>query len=201
MKIIGGSGTGGGGGTAGLAVQNIAALKALDTTSATLYPDKLQCYVEDEENGIFFLDRESTATPDDLLVVQPTIGSGRWIKKSYGTVTIEGKDFYQKREVIFNFGDSTPFNIGSVIPVSSKLREIIINVITAWNGTTPTLDIGLSGDTSKFMANTEIDLKVSGIYSLKKEIALSTNNQIIGTYAQSGATQGQANITFIYTKD
>lgn len=59
-------------------VADIAALKALNTTSAGDYADKTMILVENA--GLYRLDRESSATSDDNYVVSPTTGVGRWIK-------------------------------------------------------------------------------------------------------------------------
>jgi hypothetical protein len=61
-------------------VQDITALKAIDTTSAVDYPDKIMINVED--NGLYRLDRQSSATEDLDRIVAPTTGTGRWIKMS-----------------------------------------------------------------------------------------------------------------------
>lgn len=61
-------------------VQNLTALKAIDTTNASAAPDKYMINVED--SGLFRLDRESSATANDNTVIQPTVGVGRWLKMS-----------------------------------------------------------------------------------------------------------------------
>lgn len=59
-------------------VADIAALKAINTTSSTNYPDKTMINVED--TGLYRLDRDSAAAGDDNRIVEPTAGVGRWIK-------------------------------------------------------------------------------------------------------------------------
>jgi hypothetical protein len=59
-------------------VQDLAAAKAINTTSTTDYPDKSTILIEDL--GLYKFDRNSTATNDDNLVIQPTTGSGRFLK-------------------------------------------------------------------------------------------------------------------------
>lgn len=70
-------------GTFATPVQDLAALKAVDTTSATTYPDKIAIIVEGL--GIYRLDRDSSATNDDLDVIQPTTGTGRWLRMTPST--------------------------------------------------------------------------------------------------------------------
>lgn len=62
------------------AVQDITALKAIDTTTAADYPDKSLISVEDK--GLYRLDRDSSDAGDDDRIVQPTAGVGRWFKMS-----------------------------------------------------------------------------------------------------------------------
>jgi len=62
------------------AVQDVTALKAINTTNADDYPDKVLIPVED--SGLYRLDRESIETADDNRIVQPTTGLGRWFKMS-----------------------------------------------------------------------------------------------------------------------
>ena len=61
-------------------VSDVTALKAVDTTSADSYPDKIIVNVEDK--GLYRLDRDSSETGDDDRVVAPTTGVGRWLKLS-----------------------------------------------------------------------------------------------------------------------
>lgn len=61
-------------------VADLTALKAINTTSDVDYPDK--AIINVENLGLFRLDRDSSATADDELVVQPTTGVGRWYKMS-----------------------------------------------------------------------------------------------------------------------
>jgi hypothetical protein len=60
-------------------VQDITALKALDTTTAADWPDKWAILVEDE--GQFYrLDRDSAVSESLPRIVAPTTGVGRWIR-------------------------------------------------------------------------------------------------------------------------
>lgn len=64
-------------------VADLTALKAVNTTSAVTYPDKGLVLVE--ALGLYRLDRDSSATADDNLVIAPTTGVGRWLKMSAPT--------------------------------------------------------------------------------------------------------------------
>lgn len=66
-------------------VADLAALKALDTTNASTYPDKslILC----ESLGLYRLDRDSISTGDDKFIVQPTTGTGRWLLMATSTAS------------------------------------------------------------------------------------------------------------------
>lgn len=59
-------------------VADITALKAINTTSASDYGDKVMIMVEN--SGLYRIDRDSSAAADDNFIVAPTTGVGRWIK-------------------------------------------------------------------------------------------------------------------------
>jgi len=61
-------------------VADLTAIKAINTTNAGEWPDKTMMLVE--AMGLYRLDRESAATGDDNLIIQPTTGVGRWFKMS-----------------------------------------------------------------------------------------------------------------------
>lgn len=60
------------------AVDTITQLRALNTTNASEYPDKVMILVE--EAGQYRLDRESTSVDDGIKIIQPTTGVGRWLR-------------------------------------------------------------------------------------------------------------------------
>jgi len=59
-------------------VADLTALKALDTTSSSTWPDNGIIVVK--SLGTYRLDRSSVSAGDDNRVVQPTTGVGRWLK-------------------------------------------------------------------------------------------------------------------------
>lgn len=74
------SSSGGGGGAIAPPVQDITALKAIDTTSAGAWPDKIEILVED--TGLYRLDRDSSDSESLPSIVAPTTGVGRWFRIS-----------------------------------------------------------------------------------------------------------------------
>ena len=61
-------------------VANVAAMKAID---ATTRQDGMLC-VLDSANNVWKFDSSSSATGDDIEVIQPTSGTGRWLVVSGG---------------------------------------------------------------------------------------------------------------------
>lgn len=67
-----------GGGSIKTPVADLTTAKAIDTTNDTDWEDK--CLMLVETLGLYRLDRDSSATGDDNLVITPTTGVGRWLK-------------------------------------------------------------------------------------------------------------------------
>jgi hypothetical protein len=59
-------------------VQDLPALKAIDTTDPDDYPDKIMINVED--SGLYRLDRDSTVSEDSPRIIAPTTGVGMWYR-------------------------------------------------------------------------------------------------------------------------
>jgi len=53
--------------------------QSLENIITNIFPDGAQCFVL-ENRSLYELDKESTATPDGVEVVQPIGGPGRWIR-------------------------------------------------------------------------------------------------------------------------
>ena len=122
-------------------VQDITALKAIDTTNADDFPDKTMINVEDK--GLYRLDRDSSTAGDDDRVVAPTVGVGRWYKMSasindhnnlnniQGGTT--GQHYHmtetEHTKATTNFDDSAKDAAGATV-------ENTTSVTMAYNGTT-----------------------------------------------------------------
>jgi len=92
---------------------------------------------------------------------------------------------------------SSPLAIGTPT-AACVVTKVIVNVTEAFNGTAPTLDIGISGDTDAYMDQEEIDLKTIGTYVVDLYAADTGPTAIIGTYAADSSTAGAANIILKY---
>lgn len=73
-------------------VDNVAALKAVDVGAISdddLYYLKGHTAIDDGGQGLFRYDAGSAATDDDGTILQPTVGSGRWLRQYVGAVNVK----------------------------------------------------------------------------------------------------------------
>lgn len=94
------------------------------------------------------------------------------------------------------FGTSSPVAVGNV-PSGCIVTQIIVKVTTAFDGTDPTLSIGVSGTVEKFMSASEIDLKTVGTYIVDL-YSLEDNIDVIATYVADSSTAGVCQILLKY---
>lgn len=80
-------------------------------------------------------------------------------------------------------------------PSGAHVLEVMVKVTTAFDGTSPTLDIGVSGDTDAIAPNSDIDLtNVSDVQVMSKWYTMASTTDVLGTLAVSGATQGSCQV-------
>jgi hypothetical protein len=93
---------------------------------------------------------------------------------------------------------SSPLACGTPSAANSVITKVIIKVTTAFDGTAPLLDIGISGTTDLYMDQTEIDLKTIGTYIVDLHEIDTGPTAIIATYVADSSTVGDANILIHY---
>lgn len=87
------------------------------------------------------------------------------------------------------------------LPANAVLDEAEVVVDTAFNGT-PTLSIGISGNTSKYMGSTENDLTQAAetrFITKPGKPASGSTEALIATYSAGGASAGSARIVIRYS--
>lgn len=98
------------------------------------------------------------------------------------------------------FGASSPVAMFT-LPANAVVHKVKVIVDTAFDGT-PTLDIGITGNTSKYGASSSFDL-TSGAgdrwESNPNSAPVGTTEAIIATYVAGGATVGSARIEVDYS--
>ena len=94
--------------------------------------------------------------------------------------------------------DTTSLAFGSASPVAmfstgaaDIINKIEIIVDTAFDGT-PSLSIGISGTTSKYLSTAQVDLTAIGVYEVHPGQAAQGVEALIATYVAGGAAVGAA---------
>ena len=96
------------------------------------------------------------------------------------------------------FGASSPVAMFTK-PANAVVRRQVVVVDTAFNGTAPTLSIGIAGTTSKYMGATDIDLKTVGVYEVDPGLIAEVGTEaMIATYAADSSSVGAARILTEY---
>lgn len=84
------------------------------------------------------------------------------------------------------------------LPNEMFVDRTVIIVDEAFNGTTPTLTIGIVGSTSKYLASTDVDLKTTGRYEVQLSNTPSSEEDVIAIFSASGSTTGEARLQLHY---
>lgn len=102
-------------------------------------------------------------------------------------------------KVAFSYTDQgSTVNIGDAVPAGGTVLGWMVQTDTIFDGTTPTLDIGDSGDDDAVGDQTEIDLETAGLDTGDCWVEYVSQTQIIGTIGGSSATQGAGTILIKY---
>jgi hypothetical protein len=167
---------------------------------------------ESSADWVMTLRRPSTGMTKNLTVVfpggEPSNGQGLYVS-SYdsgsGTITLGYVTLAAGDEKIVCEGTALAFGSSSPVAMFTKpdggvILKATIIVDTAFDGT-PTVSIGISGNTSKFMAASHSDLTAAAGTSFEvspNQPAGSGTEDLIATYSAGGATAGAARILVYY---
>jgi hypothetical protein len=151
-------------------------------------------------------------TANYTLTLPPSAGSPGQFPQTDGSGNISWQTILQANGSFAQI-DTTPLAFGATtttamftLPANAEVRTVNIIVDTAFNGT-PSLSIGISGSTSKYVPSTKVDLTQSpaayGETTLVFEILpflnpVGTAENLIATYSAGGATVGAARIEVEY---
>ena len=95
------------------------------------------------------------------------------------------------------FGTSSPVTMFST-GASDVIESITVYVDTAFNGTTPTVTVGISGTTSKYSTTADVDLKTAGAYVIHPNLVAQGAESLIATYSASTSSAGAGRIVVAY---
>ena len=85
------------------------------------------------------------------------------------------------------------------LPANAIILSTEVEVTTAFDGSSPTLDIGYAGNIGALLPNSMIDLTTVGNDDSFNAMTLSTAETIQSTLASNGSTQGNATIYVVYS--
>ena len=98
----------------------------------------------------------------------------------------------------FAFGSTSPITMFT-LPANAVVYAVRIYVDTLFNGT-PSLSIGISGNTSKYVASTQLDLAAVNCYEIYPSLLpVGTSEALIATYAAGSATAGAGRVEVDYS--
>jgi len=155
--------------------------------------------------------RPSTGMTEDVVLVWPntapttgqalTVASyaGGVITFTYTTVAA-GTDKIVTDATALTFDSAASLAMFN-LPANAVVLKVRVIVDTPFDGTAPTVSIGISGTLSKYMTTTQSDLKASAATSFEVTpniIAAGGIEAIIATYAASSATVGAARMQVDY---
>lgn len=92
------------------------------------------------------------------------------------------------------FGSSSPVAM-TTIQIGAVVEKVQVIVDTPFDGT-PTMSIGITGTTSKYMGTGDMDLTVAGVYEVSPGVVAVSGSpeNLIATYSAGGATVGSARV-------
>lgn len=97
------------------------------------------------------------------------------------------------------FGSASPVAMFTK-PANAVVRKIKVIIDTAFNGA-PTLSIGVTGTTSKYLSSTQVDLTAAAgtVFEVDPGLqSVGTTEDLIATYAAGAASAGAARIEVEY---
>ena len=109
----------------------------------------------------------------------------------------ESSNIVKNYRANIDFESSSPVTIGN-IPLGSIVIMVIVKVFTAFDGSTPALNVGVSGDTDKYADSTKIPIETVGTHVVHLYERETADIDAIATISLSGATAGTAEILLEY---
>ena len=158
----------------------------------------------------FTIRRPSTGMTEAITVVMPatppTAGQALTVASfAAGVATLQwstiagGNDKPTVDTTAIAFGTASPITMLN-LPANAVVLNVSVIVDTAFNGS-PSLSIGIAGQTSKYMPSTQIDLTAAAgtIFSADPGVVpVGSIEAIIGTYTAGGASAGAGRMLVKY---
>lgn len=164
------------GGTASVSTHVVATIAARN--ALTGLTDGSTAFVQDDGNGEWAL----------YIYV-----SSAWVRQTDEDSAATDANTMSTTLLPFSSGNTT---IGTV-SATSRVTLVTMEVVSAFNGS-PTLTVGDSGDASRLVANTDIDLSATGVYTVTSAYQYAAETDIVSYYSAGGASSGSVKITVSY---
>jgi hypothetical protein len=140
----------------------------------------------DASHGIYVgdiaIDLDADAGRNIWKCLSNTVGSPVWRREGAG-------DRERYIEVPFDSGASLP--VGEDLPDGAVIERALVSVLTPFNGSSPTLEIGLGGDV---MSTSEIDLRSAGVYVSGNSNDGYAGGALTAAYHSGSSTAGLARV-------
>jgi len=103
------------------------------------------------------------------------------------------------KSATINYNDTTGEVVFSV-PANTEVLGVIIAVTTAFNGTIPSVSLGISGTTGQLVGTNDFDCTTIGQYAVwNKPVTYTSDTSLIATIvAGGGGTTGALNFQLVY---
>jgi len=96
------------------------------------------------------------------------------------------------------FGTGSPLTMFTT-PSGAVIDYVEVVVDTAFDGTAPTVTVGITGTTSKYTGTTDVDLKTAGSYRIYPGLPSTAGEPLIATYVADSSAAGAARILVAYS--
>ena len=136
----------------------------------------------------------SVGSPAQVLTTDGSTGALSW------TTVAAGNDKIITDTTSLAFGSTSPTAMFT-LPANAVVQNVFVVIDTTFNGT-PSLSVGITGTTSKYLASTQVDLTQPATTAFELQPGLpsvGTPENLIFTYAAGGASAGAARILVCYS--
>lgn len=108
----------------------------------------------------------------------------------------------EARLVSLAYTDTGDNDIGSEVPSGAECAIVLVQVKTTFDGTTPVLKIGDSGDDDRYMLTTDNDLTTAGLYQVATIYDFPGSTQLVANLTIGGTpSQGACDIIVLFSRD
>lgn len=108
----------------------------------------------------------------------------------------------EARLVSLSYTDTGDNDIGAEVPSGAESAIVFVQVKTTFDGTTPVLKIGDSGDDDRYMLTTDNDLTTAGLYQVATIYDFSADTQLVANLTIGGTpSQGACDIIVLFSRD